>query len=140
MECFLCHTREAQHSSSIFESRKHQRVLALRNSLSRRGVSSWLDGNTVRGNILESTVAAIESSQCVVISLSNSLIGKVDSCRFSICQFEVNMAMRLKSETLVLVMIEPLIALRSDSILGRFYSEHCVLPVLHMSICNSHDA
>ena len=99
----------------------HQRVLALKGSLCSRGVRAWFDGSTVAGNMLEKTVAAIESSQCVVVALSNSLISKRSSGSFSMCQFEVNTAIRRKPETVVFVAIEPLVALRNDSMLGKLF-------------------
>jgi hypothetical protein len=92
------------------ERDNHERVMRMNRALQERGLSTWFDGDRMRGNIREKMTEGINESVCVVVFITERYIQKVagkgpdglgDNCRF-----EFDYAARSKHGKLIPVIME----------------------------------
>ena len=102
-DCFITH----DWGTDELGRRNHERVAAINESLSLRGLRTWIDTNAMPGNIMDQLTLGMNSSRCVVVCITRNYVDKVESNSFNVCQLEFNNAVRKKQGSIVAIVMEP---------------------------------
>lgn len=87
----------------------HKRVSKINDSLKKRGIVTWFDGDRMKGDIKDTMINGIENTKCVLVFVTERYRSKVNSSEDrDNCRFEFKYAVEQKGpQNMLAAVLEP---------------------------------